>query len=247
MSPGHGSNIWFHLNPYTAHTCVCWLFFFQWILSSLEWTNWVLKFFRTLDVAVVFGEPRTTHKSQWQVTNIAKTSYGKGQRAKMYWEVQRGYYRLPMSLVWSCQESSLSLSLCLAANYRHMLSISTCGSPFESQGPRFLWGAVKVHTLCGTISYSNWDSGPQLWNQVSELCKGTWQASMACSISPGVHHKIVTHNKKTFHRPNSQGLPGQSWFPWRHSRNKQPDPLQKLSPKGVYVLAICYYQLPAYW
>ena len=77
-----------------------------------------------------------------------------------------------------------------------MLSISTCGSPFESQGPRFLWGAVKVHTLCGTISYGNWDSGPQLWNQVTVLCKGTWQASMVCSISPGVHHKIVTNNKK---------------------------------------------------
>lgn len=107
----------------------------------------------------------------------------------------RGYYTLPMSLVWSCKESSLSLSLFLAANYRHMLSTSTCGSPFESQGPRFLWGAVKVHTLYSTISYSNWDSGPQPWNQVIVLCKGTWQASMVCSISLGVHHKIITNIK----------------------------------------------------
>lgn len=54
---------------------------FQWTLSRLEWTNWVLNFFRTLDVAVVFGEPRTTHKRQWQV-KLRLRLLGKGQRAK---------------------------------------------------------------------------------------------------------------------------------------------------------------------
>lgn len=103
-----------------------------------------------------------------------------------------------MPLVWSCKESSLSLSLSLSSSklQTYVKSTSTCLEPFESQGPRFLWGLLKYTYYTVQSATATETQVPNPWNQVIVLlCKGTWQASMVCSISLGVHHKIVTNIK----------------------------------------------------
>lgn len=95
----------------------------------------------------------------------------------------------------------------LVANYRH---ISAHGSPFESQGPRLLWGAVNIHIFCCRISHDNWNLVLQQRNQLYMFVQSnlTSQYGMIhCSRCIWYITKSSSLIQGTLQEPNSPGWP----------------------------------------
>lgn len=143
---------------------------------------------------------------------MAKFYYSKRWRAKAtgkrcIGETQRGSAQAFNVLCLKVHKNSL------VANYRH---VSAHGSPFESQGPRLLWGAVNIHILCYTISHGNWNLGLQQWNELYMFVQSnlTSQYGMIhCSRCICIYNKIIITNTRNTPRAKFSGLAkGQSWF-----------------------------------
>lgn len=105
MFSGHGPKIWFSLNPHTADAYMCWAFFFQWILSRVGWTNWILNLFSALYTAVFFGDARKNHKTWQQVIHMVRFITAKDreqkQQEKYALKSREVQHRLPRPFVWS--------------------------------------------------------------------------------------------------------------------------------------------------
>lgn len=82
----------------------------------------------------------------WLSLITAKDGEQKQQEKDAFGETQRGSAQVFNVLCLKVHKNSL------VANYSY---VSDHGSPFESQGPRLLWGAVNIHIFCYAISHGN--------------------------------------------------------------------------------------------